>query len=45
MRVATVQLTSTENNKDAIRERADSPTRRAASAGAGLVVRRPEVDA
>jgi hypothetical protein len=44
MRVATVQLTSTEN-KDAIRERADSPTRRAASAGAGLVVRRPEVDA
>ena len=44
MRVATVQLTSTEN-KDAIRERADSPPRRAASAGAGLVVRRPEVDA
>ena len=44
MRVATVQLPSTEN-KDAIRERADSLTRRAASAGAGLVVRRPEVDA
>jgi len=44
MRVATVQLTSTEN-KDAIRERADSPTRCAVSAGAGPVVRRPEVDA
>jgi predicted amidohydrolase len=42
MRVATVQLTSTEN-KDAIRERADSLTRRAVSAGAELVVRRPEV--
>jgi predicted amidohydrolase len=42
MRVATVQLTSTEN-KDAIREGADSLTRRAASAGPELVVRRPEV--
>ncbi|HEX4624765.1 MAG TPA: hypothetical protein VH231_09935 [Solirubrobacteraceae bacterium] len=42
MRAATVQLTSTEH-KDAIRERADSLTRRAASAGAQLVVRRPEV--
>jgi deaminated glutathione amidase len=37
MRVATVQLTSTED-KDANLERADALTRRAAAAGAGLVV-------
>ncbi|MFL5956255.1 MAG: nitrilase-related carbon-nitrogen hydrolase, partial [Solirubrobacterales bacterium] len=37
MRVATVQLTST-HDKDANLERADGLTRRAAAAGASLVV-------